>query len=928
MAASQAIATVVAVTGHALARDAAGNTRSLKPGDVLLEGETVITSAGGRVELATLDGALLGIGENQSVAMNGELSAATRAHATEAQIADGSVEQILQALEQGANLDDVLEAPAAGLSGGDGGDGSSFVRLLRVSEGVDPLAFEFQPAVTGNLEFTLPGTAEDVTAGGGAAPLSPPPAPSPVITHVGNAAGNVDGVTVTEGQPAVFTVTLSHASAVAEIFTLALADVTATGGGVDYVSALSNASFSNGVTYDAVSGTITVPAGVSAFTVTVLTVDDPLVEHTESFSLTVGGVTGTGQILDNDKPGIITVEPGGPGVGDDAVVEGNDLVYTVTLSEATTQASTYDYSVGGTATDGADYGVPVFSDGVTYDPVTGTITVPAGVSSFTVTYPTIDDTDVEPTETLLITIDGVTGTGQILDNDLTDASEVASVAEDTLLEGNLLDNAQTGGATLTVVDFTVDGGTHAAGQSVVLAGVGTLSIEANGDYSFMPARDYSGPVPQVTYTVSNGMNTDTSTLDITVTPVADLPSVMINLLSTGQVVHAVDASNALSPSGMTIAAYKDGGAGTVSIRSSGTPTGFGVAGSASNGAGEEIGNGESLRVELDRPAESVSFQLAWLANAEYAKYTVHYTDGTSDVVIMNGDSALGGRDRVGDPIVRTAPAGKLIEAVVFSTPSGTDPHVSNVNDYLVHSFSYTSAVQYALELQVEPTDVQYSEEVVAVVVSAPLGAILSTGTHDGAGNWTLPLVSDGSYTVSIDPVTKAVTIDGIVLSVPTGVSVATGVSVTATVVDGGDTASGTANLVLGSSGADELLSTSGNDIFYGGLGADVFKWNLGDQGSVASPAVDVVKDFSLADGDALNLRDLLVGENHGNLDDYLSFSYDSGSNTTVLEVKSQGAAMSGADQVIRLEGVNLLDGFADSHQLVQNLLATGKLITD
>lgn len=811
MAASQAIATVVAVNGHALARDAAGNTRSLKPGDVLLEGETVITSAGGRVELATLDGALLGIGENQSVAMSGELSAATRAHATEAQIADGSVEQILQALEQGANLDDVLEAPAAGLSGGDGGDGSSFVRLLRVSEGVDPLAFEFQPAVTGNLEFTLPGTAEDVTAGGGAAPLSPPPAPSPVITHVGNAAGNVDGVTVTEGQPAVFTVTLSHASGVAEIFTLALADVTATGGGVDYVSALSNASFSNGVTYDAVSGTITVPAGVSAFTVTVLTVDDPLVEHTESFTLTVGGVTGTGQILDND---------------------------------------------------------------------------------------------------------------------LTDASEVVSVAEDTLLEGNLLDNAQTGGATLEVVDFTVGGDTYAAGQGVVLAGVGTLTIEANGDYSFMPARDYSGPVPQVTYTVSNGMNTDTSTLDITVTPVADLPSVMINLVSIVQAEHVADTSNVLSPSGMTITAYKDGAVGTVSVKSSGSPTGFGVTGNASDGSASEIGNGESLRVVLDSPAASVSFQLAWLASSEYAKYIVHYDDGTSDVVIMSGNSDLGGRDHVGDPIVRTAPSGKLIAAVEFTTPAPTDENYGNQNDYLVHRFSYSTAVEYALELQVEPTDVQYSEEVVAVVLTAPLGVVLSAGTHDGAGNWTLPLVSDGTYTVSIDPVTKAVTIDGIVLSVPTGVSVATGISVTATVVDGGDTASGTANLVLGSSGADELLSTSGNDIFYGGLGADVFKWNFGDQGSVASPAVDVVKDFSLADGDALNLRDLLVGENHGNLDDYLSFSYDSGSNTTVLEVKSQGAAMSGADQVIRLEGVNLLDGFADSHQLVQNLLATGKLITD
>ena len=917
MAASQAIATVVAVTGHALARDAAGNTRSLKPGDVLLEGETVITSAGGRVELATLDGALLGIGENQSVAMSGELSAATRAHATEAQIADGSVEQVLQALEQGANLDDVLEAPAAGLSGGDGGDGSSFVRLLRVSEGVDPLQFEYAQAQAQQLGVEYQST----EFGDQPAELSedeptpvpqPQPEPDPVIpVPPGPPAVNTPPVAVNDSLTTDQDVALNFGGG-----TLLSNDSDADG---DPLSIVGVGAPGNGTLTDNGDGTYTYTpnAGFSG---------------SDSFTYTISdgqGGTSTATVTVTVNPVVVVAD-----VSDVTVTEGDDAVFTVTLSGSTVNAQTFalalaDVSaVGG----GEDYVSALtnasFSAGVTYDAVSGVITVPVGVSSFTVTVPTVNDSEVEPTETFTLTVGGVAGTGTILDNDLTDANEAVSIAEDTLLEGNLLDNAQTGAGTLTVVDFTVDGGTHAAGQGVVLAGVGTLTIEANGDYSFMPARDYSGPVPQVTYTVSNGMNTDTSTLDITVTPVADLPSVMINLVSTGQVVHAADSSNALSPSGMSITAYKDGGAGTVSIKNTGTPTGFGVAGSASNGAAEEIGNGESLRVELDRPAESVSFQLAWLAGFEYAKYTVHYTDGTSDVVIMNGNSDFGGRDGIGLPIVRTAPAGKLIEAVVFATPSGTDSNVSVQNDYLVHRFSYISAQEHLVSVHVAPTDIQYSEDVVAVVVTAPLGVVLSAGTHDGAGNWTLPLVSDGTYTVSIDPVTKAVTIDGIVLSVPTGVSVATGVSVTATVVDGGDTASGTANLVLGSSGADELLSTSGNDIFYGGLGADVFKWNFGDQGSVASPAVDVVKDFSLADGDALNLRDLLVGENHGNLDDYLSFSYDSGSNTTVLEVKSQGAAMSGADQVIRLEGVNLLDGFADSHQLVQNLLATGKLITD
>ena len=49
----------------------------------------------------------------------------------------------------------------------------------------------------------------------------------------------------------------------------------------------------------------------------------------------------------------------------------------------------------------SDYNTPPsFSNGVTHDPVTGTITVPAGVKDFTVTANTIDDIVVENPETV------------------------------------------------------------------------------------------------------------------------------------------------------------------------------------------------------------------------------------------------------------------------------------------------------------------------------------------------------------------------------------------------------------------------------------------------------------------------------------------------------------------------------------------------
>ncbi|WP_170293578.1 cadherin-like domain-containing protein, partial [Shewanella litoralis] len=44
---------------------------------------------------------------------------------------------------------------------------------------------------------------------------------------------------------------------------------------------------------------------------------------------------------------------------------------------------------------------------------------------------------------------------------------------------------------------------------------------ANGTYSFTPVANYNGPVPVITYVLTDGSSTDTSTLTISVTPVND-----------------------------------------------------------------------------------------------------------------------------------------------------------------------------------------------------------------------------------------------------------------------------------------------------------------------------------------------------------------------------------------------------------------------
>jgi len=64
--------------------------------------------------------------------------------------------------------------------------------------------------------------------------------------------------------------------------------------------------------------------------------------------------------------------------------------------------------------------------------------------------------------------------------------------------------------------------------------VGTISINSNGAYSFTPALNYNGPVPVITYTLSDGVGaTDTSTLTINVTP-ADDPLMVVGSNSSDQ----------------------------------------------------------------------------------------------------------------------------------------------------------------------------------------------------------------------------------------------------------------------------------------------------------------------------------------------------------------------------------------------------------
>ncbi|WP_220034759.1 beta strand repeat-containing protein [Psychrobacter fozii] len=121
-------------------------------------------------------------------------------------------------------------------------------------------------------------------------------------------------------------------------------------------------------------------------------------------------------------------------------------------------------------------------------------------------------------------------------------NDTKTVKEDVTLTGNIFDNDIDDvdlGETLTVESYEVNGttvsvtaGTNAA-TDVTIDGntIGQLTVNSDGSYTFVPTANYSGTVPTITANVSNGLpvgdasrSADSETLDITVTPVSDRPT--------------------------------------------------------------------------------------------------------------------------------------------------------------------------------------------------------------------------------------------------------------------------------------------------------------------------------------------------------------------------------------------------------------------
>ncbi|MCX4039669.1 retention module-containing protein [Aeromonas hydrophila] len=305
----------------------------------------------------------------------------------------------------------------------------------------------------------------------------------------------------------------------------------------------------------------------------------------------------------------------------------------------------------------------------------------------------------------------------LLVNELTDQGEQLVVAEDGVLNGNLLDNTVNtdGPSAASVLLFSWGGNANVAvGTSVTIDGIGTLVVNGDGSFTFTPAPNYGGTVPPVQYTVTDGESTVDSILVINVTPSGDID---FNAEALNAGATETDGTVQVLLTNTVSISDGDGSETWTSL----VYTFNNLPANTTAVGGTLVGN--VLTVNVVAGALPPAFGLVFPAD--------YSTAGVS-----------GSANNTGAPISYT---------VVVATNEGTanssgtvtigvegDISVSATN-LVLDETDAPVAVSLAGQLSVSATDVDGSEEVTGVTVTlsgVPAGAVMTGWTANGGGSYS------------------------------------------------------------------------------------------------------------------------------------------------------------------------------------------------
>ncbi|WP_432823519.1 Calx-beta domain-containing protein, partial [Trichloromonas sp.] len=361
---SHQIATVVKISGKAYLKTPDGKMTLLIVGDVLHEGEVVVTAIDGRVELDFGGGSFLVLPAEQTTLITAEIADSFALYNEDIIDEEPHIETIFEALG--------VQERSSGFTGGIGNDGNNFVRLERIAQVLAPARLETEGIETpDSVVFDVAFQSDDED------PTRSTPPNKPALPTIA-----VDDVSVDEDAgTATFTVRLSHAPAATVTF-----DYTTSGG-----------SATAGADYDDASGTLTfAPRGPLTQTITVNITDDAIYEGNEQFFVNLSNIRGAtilntqgvGSIADNDTTSF--------SIGNVSISEGGLMTFTVTRTGDAEADQTVDFATSIEAGDNSEL--------ADFTGNSGTLTFASGVTSQTFTVQTTQDAIFEGSETFTATL--------------------------------------------------------------------------------------------------------------------------------------------------------------------------------------------------------------------------------------------------------------------------------------------------------------------------------------------------------------------------------------------------------------------------------------------------------------------------------------------------------------------------------------------
>ncbi|MEO6409614.1 MAG: Calx-beta domain-containing protein, partial [Burkholderiaceae bacterium] len=485
--------------------------------------------------------------------------------------------------------------------------------------------------------------------------------------------------------------------------------------------------------------------------------------------------------------------------------------------------------------------------------------------------------------------DGITPSGwttvtlNVTDTNPTALHDGATVVFGGTVASNLLANdvAVDGGKTLVSVQF--DGVTHAiapTGNTVITTPDGTLTVSADGSYS------YHSNLPATAVVTGTSVTQWQSQVGVYGFNNGDGRYVSGGNLNTA----SFDAT------AQALIQYAGGSKPGISVGNKG------------------IDNGEHMVIDLRETVNSATLFVAQMNQVSSAFWTTYDANG---VQVGTGDFLSAGSNGSSTEYALTISNTNAFSYIVLTYVPG----VNNSQGFVVQQIAFARSESNHGDLfnyTMRDADGDLSSSTLDISVGSANAVLPSGSLRDGtAGN-------DNLVGTAADDV----------LMGRAGADILQG-------GDGNDRLYGGdgADQLFGGNGNDVLYGGAGNDLLTGGLGGDTFAWSLADRGLMGAPAVDTITDFNVAQGDVLDLRDLLVGATPtpASLSHYLDINFSGGD--TVIRVSSTGGfaggvyAASAEDQEIVLKGVDLgvqlgLGAGASEAAMLNEMVSKGKLLTE